>query len=75
MRPGNAWLAELERRRPDALAIPWLAIWSTHDNIVAPAASARLEGADELRLEGIGHLAMLDSPDVAEAVARRVSLL
>ena len=75
MRPGSAWLAGLERVRPDALSIPWLAIWSTHDNIVAPAESARMVGADELRLEGIGHLAMLDSPIVAEAIARRVSSL
>ena len=75
MRRGSAWLADLERHRPAALAIPWLAIWSTHDNIVAPATSARLEGADELRLEGIGHLAMLDSPVVADAVARRIAAL
>ena len=75
MRPGSAWLAELERVRPGALCIPWLSIWSTHDNIVAPAESARMAGTDELRLEGIGHLAMLDSPVVAEAVARRVSSL
>ena len=75
MRPGSAWLADLERARADALSVPWLAIWSTHDNIVAPADSARMAGADELRLEGIGHLAMLDSPAVAEAIARRVSSL
>lgn len=75
MRPGSAWLDDLERARIDALSIPWLAIWSTHDNIVAPAESARMAGTDELRLEGIGHLAMLDSPLVAEAVARRVSSL
>ena len=75
MQPGSAWLVDLERQREAALAIPWLSIWSTHDNIVAPARNARMEGAEELRLEGIGHLAMLDSPDVAEAVARRVSSL
>lgn len=61
MEVGNAWLAELNAA---PLPVPATAVWSAHDTIVAPQDSARLPGAREIAVGGIGHLAMAFSPVV-----------
>ena len=68
LRPGNAWLAELQGApfaRP-----PITSIWSWHDSMVAPQTSSRLPGADNIELAGVAHNAMLaDARVMALAVA------
>jgi triacylglycerol esterase/lipase EstA (alpha/beta hydrolase family) len=58
MRPGSAWLAELNREAP-----PYpprvTSVWSWHDSMVAPQTSSRLAGAENVELAGIGHNALL----------------
>ncbi len=64
MRPGSAWLAALNA--PGAVPLPddSVAIYSCHDNYVMPQDSARLEGASNVPLAGIGHLAMVFSGEI-----------
>jgi pimeloyl-ACP methyl ester carboxylesterase len=53
------------------LAVPALSIFSTHDNIVYPMETARLSGrgGKDVEVDGVGHLAILFSPEVADHVA------
>lgn len=52
------------------LAIPVLSIYSTHDNVVHPKETSRLvaRGGRDLEVKELGHLSILFSRDVAEAV-------
>jgi triacylglycerol esterase/lipase EstA (alpha/beta hydrolase family) len=72
MRPGNPWLAELARARPDS-APPIVSLWSWHDSMVAPQASSVLEAAENVALMGIGHNALLTDPAVFERVAGEIA--
>lgn len=56
---GSSWLAELNLSQQDAMPVPVISIYSLDDNLVAPRASSRLPGAQELALPGLGHFAML----------------
>lgn len=47
---------------------PITAIYSRHDNLVLPLHNARLEGAENLELAGMGHTAMLFHPEVVDAL-------
>jgi hypothetical protein len=53
------------------LAVPALSIFSTHDSIVYPMDTARLSGrgGNDVEVDGVGHLAILFSPDVDNHVA------
>jgi predicted alpha/beta hydrolase family esterase len=67
MRPGSAWLSELNR--DESLGAPAVSIWSWHDSMVAPQTSSRLLGATNIELIGIGHNALLGDPRVFALVA------
>ncbi len=69
MRPGSGWLAELNRDDHRAPAVPVVAVWSWHDSMVAPQASARLDSATNVELIGIGHNALLHDARVFELAA------
>ncbi len=62
MEPGSAWLGTLAES--ETLAIPFVNVWSTHDNFVTPQASSRMEGAREIVLGGLGHLSFVFSERV-----------
>jgi len=66
MEPKSAWLVELNSEAPKP--VPITSIWSTHDNIVAPQDSAHLPHAANIRLSGIGHMALSGSRRVQDAV-------
>jgi hypothetical protein len=70
MRPGNAWLAELNVER--AHGVPVVNLWSWHDSMVTPQTSSRLEWAEDVAFAGIAHNAMLDDPAVIERVADEI---
>ena len=59
LRPGSAWLRALNAAQDGALPVPTLCIYSLDDNIVSPAESAALRGAQRLELEGFGHFGVL----------------
>lgn len=63
MRAGSHWLASLNA---ESLSAPTLAVWSAHDTIVAPQENARLPGAREIAISGLGHLAMAISPRILQ---------
>jgi pimeloyl-ACP methyl ester carboxylesterase len=65
--PGSPMLAQLNAT-PLQAGIPLTAICSLDDNIIVPAQNARLDGADNIELAGMGHTAMLFSRQVANAV-------
>lgn len=65
MVPGSEWLQGLAR----ATGMPeTIAIYSAHDNYVMPQSNLQLPGATNRALDGVGHLAMLYSPRVADAL-------
>ncbi|MBL8386029.1 MAG: alpha/beta hydrolase [Burkholderiales bacterium] len=68
MRPGSAWLAALARDEGGAWPCPLVSIYSHDDNIVAPQDAARLAGARNVAVAGIGHIALPMSARVARLV-------
>ena len=73
MRPGSRWLAEINRTETAPAPVPITSIWSRHDSMVAPQASAELACARNIALAGIGHNALLKSRDVMDEVARAIA--
>ena len=69
LRPGNRWLAELNRAEDVEPAVPTISIWSWHDSMVAPQTSGRLHGARNIELIGVGHNALLNDERVRALVA------
>jgi len=68
MRPGNEWLASQGTPPVDTLII-----YSAHDNYVLPPSCLELPGAQRCVLARLGHLAMLFSPRVSQALLERLS--
>ena len=69
LRPGNPWLAALNRERVEA-SPRFLSLWSWHDSMVAPQTSCELPGAVDVALVGVGHNALLgDGRVLAQALA------
>lgn len=73
MRPGNPWLADINRAESAPAPVPITSIRSRHDSMVAPQASAELACARNVALAGIGHNALLNSRDVMDEVARAIA--
>ncbi|MEP7181706.1 MAG: alpha/beta fold hydrolase [Betaproteobacteria bacterium] len=70
LRPGNAWLAELNRDEGAPMPARIVSLWSWHDSMVAPQTSARLPGAQNIEVVGVGHNALLgDAPTFARVAA------
>ena len=65
--PGSALLTRMNRQ-PLPADVAWTSIYSRHDNIIVPVDHARLDGADNVELTGVGHTALLFSGRVAAAV-------
>ncbi|MCU0897645.1 MAG: alpha/beta fold hydrolase [Burkholderiales bacterium] len=64
MRPNSSWLSALAASEGRGLAAMVVSIYSGEDNFVSPQASARLAGARNVPLHGVGHLAMAFSRPV-----------
>lgn len=65
MVPGNDWLVRLaDFTQP----VETTTIFSPHDNYVMPQTNLQLAGATRRPLDGLGHLTMLYSPRVADAL-------
>jgi triacylglycerol esterase/lipase EstA (alpha/beta hydrolase family) len=73
MRPGNAWLTDLNRDENKAAPVPITSIWSRHDSMVAPQASSALGNAENIALIGIAHNALLGNRRVMQLVASAIT--
>lgn len=73
MRPGSAWLAELARFEAARWSCKVVSIYSHDDNIVAPQLSAKLEGACNIALSGLGHISLPMSRAVAAHVIAEIA--
>ena len=73
MRPGNAWLAELNRDETKPPPVPITSIWSRHDSLVAPQASGELACAENVAVIGVGHNALLGDREVGDVVVRAIT--
>jgi len=73
MYPGNPWLLDLNRDEAAPAAAPITSIWSRHDSMVAPQASATLACAENIALIGVGHNALVSDRRVMELVVKLVA--
>jgi pimeloyl-ACP methyl ester carboxylesterase len=64
----SAWLRALNVSQEGRFSVPLVSIYSLEDNLVTPAASARLEGAELHELRGLGHMGMLRSARALDCV-------
>lgn len=57
-------------RRDRAVVSPTLSVYSTHDNVVHPPTTSALasRGGRDVAVDGLGHLSLLYSPEVARIV-------
>lgn len=70
MRYGSAWLNSLARQETIARRAKFVCFYSNCDNIVYPATSATLPGADNRHIAGLPHLAMaLDDRIIEQSLA------
>ena len=70
LRPGNPWLGALPPVTPGLP--PIVSIWSWHDSMVAPQTSARLDGAANIALAGVGHNALLGDSRVFDLTLEEI---
>lgn len=61
MEPGSDWLADLNAAQEGHFPVPVTCIYSANDNLITPSASAALEGAACIELNGLGHLSLLSA--------------
>lgn len=52
------WLRELAASEDPGLYRLFVSIWSHHDNIISPQSSSRLDGARNIELHAVGHVAL-----------------
>ena len=71
MQPGSAWLGALAEG--EAIPVPFVNVWSADDNFVAPQTSSRLDGSQEIALEGLGHLSFVFSGRVLKILLQELS--
>lgn len=64
----GAWLNQLAHAETAAMRERVLSVWSRHDNIVSPQASACLPGATQLGFDLVGHVALGFDPVVLDTV-------
>ncbi|HXX85533.1 MAG TPA: alpha/beta fold hydrolase [Casimicrobiaceae bacterium] len=69
MHPGSAWLAKLNEAEDGPPPVPITSIWSRHDSMVIPQASATLAGGENIAIVGVGHNALLSDESVARMAA------
>jgi triacylglycerol lipase len=68
----SGWLQELEASENPAVRSLFVSVYSHHDNIISPQISSRLEGAENIELAGIGHVALALTPIVQQIVIEKI---
>lgn len=75
MRPDSGWLQALARTESPARRALFSCWYSDCDNIVFPAATARLEGAQNRRVPGLAHLQLAFDDEVIRDCLARIGQL
>ena len=75
MRPHSAWLVALAAHERGAWPCPLVSIHSLDDNIVVPCLSARLDGARNIEIGGVGHISLPLSQRVIDLVEAELANL
>lgn len=75
MRLGGEWVRQLQAAEPPGRAAQFTCWYSNCDNIVFPASTATLAGADNRFVPGVSHVAMAFHPDVMHASLAKISAL
>ncbi|MCC7644266.1 MULTISPECIES: triacylglycerol lipase [unclassified Janthinobacterium] len=70
----SGWLAQLAASETPELRALITSIYSHHDNIVAPQASAHLPGARNLAFGGIGHVALASDARVLRQLLAEITI-
>lgn len=73
MRRGHRWLAQLAAGESAARRARFTCFYGHADNIVFPASTAMLPGADNRHLAAVAHVAMAFHPAVFDEVQRRLA--
>lgn len=74
MQFGSRWLQRLAGLEPRVRYARFTCFYGHCDNIVFPASTATLPGADNRHLRGVAHVRMADHPAVFSEVLRRLEL-
>ncbi len=72
MRRHSPWLKELARSEPGGRYAKFTCYFSHCDNIVMPASSATLSGADNRHLPGVGHIQMASDERIFRDLLGRI---
>lgn len=72
MRRDSVWLARLAQAEPASRRAAFTCYYSHCDNIVMPASTARLDGADNRHVAGAAHVDLLFRPEIYAEVLRRL---
>jgi triacylglycerol esterase/lipase EstA (alpha/beta hydrolase family) len=68
----SKWLRKLSNNETVASRALFTSIYSLHDNIISPQASANLPGANNITVDGIGHVALALHPAVQVRVIAEI---
>lgn len=70
---GGEWVRQLQQEEPAARAARFTCWYSNCDNIVFPAGTAMLPGADNRLVEGVAHMQMAFDPAVMRACLEEIA--
>ena len=73
MREGSGWLQQLAAQEPPERYRRFVCYWGHCDNIVFPASTATLPGADNRHVAGVAHVDMAFHPEVVNEVLALVA--
>jgi pimeloyl-ACP methyl ester carboxylesterase len=69
----SPWLRALNAAQEGRFAVPVVSLYSREDNLVVPAGSARLAGAELREYRGLGHFSVLRAPRALDGIMAAVS--
>lgn len=72
MRPGNAWLRELNET---VVRVPFTSIYSVHDTVISPQDSSVMPEANNVRIAAIGHVSMPGGARAREVLLQELTRL
>jgi triacylglycerol esterase/lipase EstA (alpha/beta hydrolase family) len=72
MRPGSAYLADLQVLNDQEAVVPSVSLWSWHDSMVTPQVSSNVDWMKNIVIAGVAHNALLGDRGVQEHVASEI---